>query len=418
MRHLYSVLYEFFLRLDLSDFIANGTSIVICMISMWLLVLFVLFITRKILVGFIHRLVIKSKSDWDDFLLKRKVFTALAHLPGAFIFYFSYGFSEIVIVDQILYRASLIYFILIATMVSNRLLKACMDMYETTPYAQSRSIKGYIQLLQILIYFIAGIFIISYIAGKSPMLLITGLGAIAAVLLLVFKDTILGFVASIQLSANHMVKPGDWIEMPKHNADGTVIDISLNTVKVQNWDKTITTIPTYSLVSESFNNWKGMEESGVRRIKRSISIDMKSVRFCDSSMLEKFKKFMLIRDYVIGKQEEIDEFNKLRKIDGDDMFNARRQTNLGIFRKYLEAYLVNHEKINKEMTLLVRQLQPTEKGLPIEIYVFSKVQEWAGYEAIQSDIFDHVLAVLPEFGLKIFQNPSGNDILEFVEANK
>ena len=368
------------------------------------------------MIGFIHKLVIKTKSDWDDYLFKRKVFTALAHLPAAFIFYFTYKFSDIKIIEEVLLKASLIYFVLIAAMVSNRLVKAGMDIYSTTPYAQSRSIKGYIQLVQILIYFIAAIFVISFIAGKSPMYLITGLGAIAAVLLLVFKDTILGFVASIQLSANNMVKLGDWIEMPKHNADGTVIDITLNTVKVQNWDKTIATIPTYALVSESFNNWRGMEESGGRRIKRSINIDMKSVKFCDTALLEKFKKFLLIRDYVVEKQNEITEFNQKRNIDNNDTFNARRQTNLGIFRKYLEAYLSNHPMISTEMTFLVRHLQPTEKGLPIEIYVFSKVQEWARYEAIQADIFDHVLAVLPEFELKVFQNPSGNDVLEFIKT--
>lgn len=246
------------------------------------------------------------------------------------------------------------------------------------------------------------------------MKLVTGLGAIAAILLLVFKDTILGLVASIQLSANNMLKPGDWIEMKKYNADGTVIDISLNTVKVQNWDKTITTIPTYALVSESFNNWRGMEESDGRRIKRSINIDMKSVRFCDNELLEKFERFMLIRDYVIGKQKEISEFNKKLSVADDDTFNARRQTNLGVFRKYLEGYLHNHPMINDDMTFLVRHLQPSEKGLPIEIYVFSKDQRWANYEAIQADIFDHILAVLPEFELRVFQNPSGSDIQDFL----
>jgi miniconductance mechanosensitive channel len=368
-----------------------------------------------ILVRFIHRMVLKTKSDWDDFLLRRKVFTALSHLPSAFIFYFTYNFSEIKIVDEILLRVSLIYFVVIVSMVLNRLVRAGLDIYHTTPYAQNRSIKGYAQLLHILIYFVAAIFIISFIAGKSPLYLLTGLGAIAAVLLLVFKDTILGFVASIQLSANNMVKPGDWIQMPGHNADGTVIDISLNTVKVQNWDKTITTIPTYALVSESFNNWKGMEESGGRRIKRSIGIDMKSVKFCDSALLEKFKKFRLIRDYVEKKQDEITAFNKSLNIDEHDTFNGRRQTNLGIFRKYLEAYLRNHPMISQEMTFLVRHLQPTEKGLPLEIYVFSKEQRWPDYESIQADIFDHVLAVIPEFDLKVFQNPSGNDIAEFIK---
>lgn len=416
MVHLYALLNDFFHGLNLSKFLGTASSILICLIAIYLLAFIVFFITRKVLVQIIHKLVLQTKSEWDDYLFKRKFFTALSHLPAAFVFYFSYGFSDVAIVDEILFRFSQIYFVIIATMSLNRLVKAGMDIYETTPYAQQRPIKGYLQLVQIFIYFIASIFTISFIAGKSPMYLITGLGAIAAVLLLVFKDTILGFVASIQLSANNMVKPGDWIVMPKHNADGTVTDISLTTVKVQNWDKTITTIPIYSLVSDSFHNWKGMEESGGRRIKRSINIDMKSVKFCDSTLLEKFKRFRLIRDYVEGKQTEIEEFNKSMEIDSNDTFNGRRQTNLGIFRKYLEAWLSNNPMINMEMTFLVRHLQPTEKGLPIEIYVFSKEQRWAHYEAIQADIFDHILAVLPEFELKVFQNPSGNDILDFLKT--
>ena len=410
MKHLYFFLNDFFQELAFTDFLASASSVIICITAIWLLAFIVFFITRKISVSFIHRMVLKTTSDWDDFLLHRKVFTALSHLPSAFIFYFTYNFSEIKVVDEILLRGSLIYFVVIASMVLNRLVRAGLDIYNTTLYAQTRSIKGYAQLLHILIYFVAGIFIISFIAGKSPIYLLTGLGAIAAVLL-VFKDTILGLVASIQLSANNMVKPGDWIEMPNHNADGTVIDISLNTVKVQNGDKTITMIPTYALVSESFNNWKGMEESGGRRIKRSINIDMKSVKFCDPALLEKLKKFRLISDYVENKQKEITESNKSLNIDENDTLNSRRQTNLGIFRKYMEAYLANNPMISKEMTFVVRYLQPTEKGIPLEIYVFSKEQRLNDYESIQADIFDHILAVIPEFELNIFQNPTGSDIL-------
>jgi miniconductance mechanosensitive channel len=237
---------------------------------------------------------------------------------------------------------------------------------------------------------------------------------LAAVLLLVFRDTILGFVASIQLSANNMVKPGDWIEMPSHNADGTVLDISLNTVKVQNWDKTIATVPTYALVSESFRNWKGMEESGGRRIKRSINIDMNSVRFVDDELAEKFKKIHLLKAYVESREEEILKYNEENKIDGSILVNGRRMTNLGTFRKYVEEYLRKHPKIHNDMTFLVRQLQPDERGLPIEIYVFSNDQAWANYETIQADIFDHILAVIPEFELRVFQNPSGRDFQNLV----
>jgi len=252
--------------------------------------------------------------------------------------------------------------------------------------------------------------IISILLERDPTVLLAGLGAMAAILLLVFKDTILGFVASIQLSANNMLKIGDWIEMRSHGADGTVTDITLNTVKVQNWDKTISTIPTYALVSESFNNWKGMEESGGRRIKRAVNIDTGSIKFCDAQMLNRFLKFELIRDYVKKKENEVKEYNKTKKLSEDDNISGRRQTNIGIFRKYLEVYLRQHPMVNQDMTFLVRQLHPTPTGLPIEIYVFCKDKAWANYEAIQADIFDHIFAVIPEFELKVFQQPSGSDI--------
>ena len=267
----------------------------------------------------------------------------------------------------------------------------------------------------ILVYFVAIIFIVAFIFKKSPLGLLTGLTAFAAVLLLVFKDPILGLVASIQLSANNMLKPGDWIEVPKHNANGTVIDISLTTVKVQNGDKTICTIPTYSLVTDSFLNWSGMEESDGRRIKRSINVDMKSVRFCDAAMLEKFRQFRLISNYIVEKQNDITEYNKNLGIENDTVPNGRRQTNLGVFRKYLEEYLKSNPKINQDMAFLVRHLQPTETGIPIEIYVFSKVKELNEYENIQADIFDHILAIIPEFELRVFQSPSGNDIRDLSE---
>jgi miniconductance mechanosensitive channel len=242
--------------------------------------------------------------------------------------------------------------------------------------------------------------------------LLAGLGAMGAVLLLIFKDSILGFVASIQLSGNNMVKIGDWIEMRSRGADGTVIDITLNTVKVQNWDRTISTIPTYSMVTESFINWKGMEESGGRRIKRAINIDMTSIKLCDSALMNRLEKFLLIRDYVREKEEEIREYNRKKNISDEDVISGRRQTNIGVFRKYLEVYLRQHPMVNNDMTFLVRHLHPTEKGLPVEIYVFCKDKAWARYESIQADIFDHILAVIPEFDLRVFQEPSGADITQ------
>jgi len=228
-------------------------------------------------------------------------------------------------------------------------------------------------------------------------------------MMLVFRDSILGFVAGIQLAANKMVAVGDWIEMPNYGADGDVLEVALTTVKVQNWDKTITTIPTYALISESFKNWRGMSESGGRRIKRPVNIDMSSIRFCDEEMLERYGKIQYISEYIEAKKEELEEFNQAINVDNASLVNGRRMTNIGTFRAYIRAYLQNHPAINKSMTFLIRQLQPTEHGLPIEIYVFSKDKVWANYEAIQADIFDHILAVVPEFDLRVHQNPTGAD---------
>ncbi len=419
---------------DYAKPMAAFVSIVIILIAAW----FAHFLTRQIILRIVHRVAKRTKTIWDDILVKNKVFRGLAHLVPAFIIFFTANFSypelhqklseldpatlNTLSVDYyfslagFIERIVRIYFIAIIVFVSNAVLNSALEIYNTTEYAHHRPIKGYIQLVKILVYSMAAILTIAALLGKDPTVLLAGLGALAAVLILVFKDTILGFVASIQLSANEMVHIGDWIAMKSHGADGTVIDITLNTVKVQNWDKTISTIPTYALVAESFNNWKGMEESGGRRIKRSVSIDMGSIKFCDAAMLGRFEKFDLIRDYVIQKENELKEHNRKFNISDEDYISGRHQTNVGIFRKYLEVYLEQHPKINLNMTFLVRQLQPTEKGLPIEIYVFSKDQEWANYEAIQADIFDHIFAVVPEFELKVFQEPTGADITQIGKA--
>ena len=373
-------------------------------------------VTRRIIVSGIKRVVRKTKTQIDDILIQRRVFHKIAHVIPGLLIYSTAGFifSDYPGLGDIVTRLALIYIIIVLLLSIDSFINALHQIYLTTPISKGRPIKGYVQVAKIIIYFIAIILIIASLTKESPGKLLTGLGAMAAVLMLVFKDTILGFVASIQLSANKMVVPGDWIEMPSHNADGTVIDISLNTVKVQNWDKTIATVPTYALVSDSFRNWKGMEESGGRRIKRSINIDMNSVRFVDDEMAERFKKIQLLKDYVVNREEEILKYNQENKIDGSVLVNGRRMTNLGTFRKYVEEYLHQHPKIHNDMTFLVRQLQSNERGLPLEIYVFSNDQAWANYEAIQSDIFDHILAVIPEFDLKVFQNPSGRDFQNLV----
>jgi len=415
MRSLYLLLNEIFLDLDFHELYARLTAVLLTFAAIIIVAVIVHWVTKMITIRIIHRLVEKSKTEWDDYLLKRKVFQSASHLTAALVLYYSGNFSEIPEVTSFIAMITNIYFVIIFVKVVSGVLRASNDIYLTTPFAATRSIKGYLQLAMILVYFIAGIFIIAVIFDKSPLVLLGGLSAIAAVLLLIFKDTILGLVASIQLSANKMLKPGDWIEVPKHGANGTVVDISLNTVKVQNGDRTIVTIPTYSLVTDSFMNWSGMEESDGRRIKRSINIDMKSVRFCDDQMLDKFKKFRLLSNYVTEKQNEISEHNRNLGIEDLSVPNGRRQTNLGIFRKYLEEYLKDNANINLDMTFFVRHLQPSETGLPIEIYAFCREKQLTNYESIQADIFDHILAVIPEFDLKVFQSPSGNDITDFSE---
>lgn len=381
-----------------------------------LLIIFLLawlsdFITKKVLLKILKNVTKRTSSNWDDILLEKNVFNRLAHLIPALIAHSLIGFVLKDFPQALNFARAFIniYMIIMVLLSFDSFLNSLHQIYQTLKISKDRPIKGYIQVVKIIVYFVSIIIILSIILDKKPTALFAGLGAMAAVLMLIFKDTILGFTASIQLTANDMVKIGDWISMPSHGADGDVIEVTLNTVKVQNWDKTISTIPTYALVSESFSNWRGMEESGGRRIKRHINIDMKSVKFCSPEMIEKFKKIQYIKNYIENKEQEISEYNKQNNIDETISVNGRRLTNFGTFRYYLEEYLGNHPKIHNNMTFLIRQLQPSEKGIPIEVYVFSNDQEWANYEGIQSDIFDHILAVIPEFELSVFQNPTGDD---------
>ncbi len=370
--------------------------------------------------GIINRAVRKTKSNWDDILSKNRFFVRLIHLIPAFLL-LSLGDVIFSLVPQWQKPfATLIdvYVLVLIILIINSFLKSVDEIYLSYPGSKNRPIKGYIQTIQIVIIFFGAITVFSLVAGKPLLVTLGGLGAFAAVLMLIFKDSILGFVAGMQISFNDMVRLGDWISIPKYGADGTVIDIALTTVKIQNWDKTISTVPSYALISDSFQNWRGMEESGGRRIKRSVYIDMNSVKFCDSELLIKLSKIQLISDYIQRKEAELKSYNEQNGVDMSVVVNGRRQTNLGIFRAYLEAYLKAKEEIHDDMTFLVRQLQPNENGIPIEIYVFSKIQEWAAYEAIQADIFDHVLAAIPEFELKVFQNPSGNDLRRLAEKGR
>ncbi len=383
--------------------------LVLLLAGSWLLY----WLTRKIVISSITRLILHTKNQRDDIFLRYKIFEYLSHLAPILFLYFAFPFflKGYPVLIQILKDLVELYLVAVSVLALNAFLNALHAVYLTLSISKDRPIKGYIQVLQILVYFSGLMFVIAILFNTSVWKLMTGLGAMAAVLMLIFKDTILGFVASLQIASNDMLKPGDWIEMPGRGADGTVEEITLYTVKVQNWDKTIVTIPTYALVSESFKNWRGMEQSPGRRIKRSVYIDVKSIRFCTPEMVEKYRRIQVLKDYIDRKEKEIAEYNRKYNIDNSVLVNGRRMTNIGTFRNYVEAYLRRHPMINQEMTLMVRQLQVTEKGLPIEVYAFCKDKQWVNYEKIQADIFDHIFAVIPEFDLQAFQEPSGYDIL-------
>lgn len=369
------------------------------------------FVTKNFILRAIKHIIKKSKTSWDDILIERKVLRRLSHLAPALIFYFLIPivFKGNEAVKIVSHRLASIYMLIVGLITIDAFLSAVQDIYEKFEVSKKIPIRSFIQVIKVILYFLSAVIVLSMIVGKSPAFLIGSLGAMAAILMLVFKDPILSFAAGIQLSSNKMVQIGDWIEMPKYGVDGDVIDISLTTVKVQNFDKTIVTIPPYAMVSDSFKNWRGMSESGGRRIKRAINIDISSIKFCDEEMLDRFRKIKHISNYIDTKKKELSEFNKKLDIDDSDLVNGRRMTNVGTFRAYVVAYLREHPKISKNLTFLVRQLNPGPDGLLLEIYVFCNDTNWVNYEGIQADIFDHILAIIPEFGLKVFQNPTGSD---------
>jgi len=374
-------------------------------------------IVKKIILRMITAFITKNRFTWDDKLLERKVFHRLSHIvPAIIIHYASSVYSAYPVLSLLIEKGAIVYMIITILLVLNSFMNAVNDIYLTYDISKVRPIKEYIQVAKIITFFVGTILIIATMIGQNPLVLLGGLGALSAVLMLVFKDSILGLVAGIQLTANDMVRVGDWVEMPKYNADGEVIEITLNTVKVQNWDKTITMIPSYAFISDSFKNWRGMQESGGRRIKRSVYIDVSSIAFCTDEMIEKFKQIHYLKDYIEMKEREIAEYNRENKIDDSVKVNGRRMTNIGTYRAYIAKYLEHHPRIHKGLTAMVRQLAPGEHGLPLEIYAFTNDTRWVVYESIQADIFDHILAVAPEFGLRVFQNPTGHDMRNMVGA--
>ena len=379
-----------------------------------LLVLLLSWVAHRVSQGPINRSIEKfahyTIQQWDDILVEKHIVKRILYFIPLILLY--------VLSSPILTGTSLLplsqtlisfLFLIAGLMFLDAILNALLAIYGKSAIAKEISITPFVQVLKLGLYFVTGILLLSLLLQKTPLYFLSGLGALTAVLMFVFKDVLMGFVAGIQLIANKMVAPKDWIEIPKYGADGDVLEITLTTVKVQNFDNTITTIPTYALINESFKNWRNMNLSGGRRIKRYVNIDLGSIKFCSSEMLEQFKRIQLISQYIQNRQEEILVYNKKHQVDESKLVNGRRLTNIGVFRSYVEAYLRQHPMIHKDMTFLIRQLSPSENGLPIEIYVFCKDTNWTAYEAIQADIFDHILAVVPEFDLRVFQEPSGSD---------
>lgn len=372
------------------------------------------FIAKKVVLRIITHYIKSNRFHWDKIILERKVFQKLSHIvPAIIIYYFASTFPAF---QSVIEKIAITYIIIVLIFVVDAFLNAINDIYSTYDISKIKPIRGYIQGVKIILFIIGGILVIANLIGESPIILLGGIGALSAVLLLIFQDSILGLVAGVQLTSNDMVRVGDWIEMPKYGADGDVIDISLNTVKIENFDRTITTIPSYALISDSFKNWRGMQEAGGRRIKRSIFIDTSSISFCTEEKIKEFKQIHYLTKYIIEKEQEIEEYNTKYQINKDSKVNGRQLTNVGIFRAYIQNYLMNHPQIHQEMILMVRQLAPGENGLPLEIYAFTSDTDWGVYESVQSDIFDHIFAVAPEFGLKIFQNPTGYDFRSYVSS--
>ena len=374
-------------------------------------------VAKRRILAVVSHLVRRTEFSWDDALHRRKVFERLGHIVPALVVFFGVRLVPGLSADSqgAIQHVAAAFMAAVAALAIGALLTAVNDIYERLAVARSHPIKGYTQVTKIAVYLMGAVVVVATLMNRSPLIFLSGVGAMTAVLMLVFKDTILSLVASVQIAGSGVLRVGDWVEMPKYNADGDVIDIALHTVQVQNWDKTITYIPTSKFIDDSVKNWRGMTESGARRIKRSVFLDQTAIRFLTLEEIGRFKQFALLKKYIERKQSELDDYNASLGVDVAAV-NLRRLTNIGTFRAYVVDYLRNHPKIHQERTLLVRQLAPTAHGLPIEIYVFSNDTRWVEYEGIQSDIFDHVMSIIPEFGLRLFQNPSGADFKTLIDG--
>ena len=371
-------------------------------------------LVKRILVRGIYRALRASVIGEDKALMDSRIIARLANIVPAFIVFVGIGLVPDLpeaVLSTVRKVCSAIIVLVLALAIGGSL-NLVNTLYARREDALRRPVKGYVQVVQIVVYLLAAILMVAALIDRSPLILLSGLGAMAAVLILIFQDTLLSLVASVQISSSDIIRVGDWVEMPQLNADGDVIDIALHTVKIQNFDKTITTVPTKRFISDPFKNWRGMRESGGRRIMRHMLLDQHSLHFLSAEEVQSLRRFRLLGEYLEQKEVEIREWNKALEAQGNDPVNSRRITNIGTFRAYVERYLRTHKGIHQDMPLVVRQLTPTSDGLPLEIYCFTNTVVWVDYEGIQADIFDHLLAILPEFGLRVFQHPSGADMRE------
>ena len=412
------IIIEYFERLGLPHSIAVFTFQLFGYIALFTVAFIFYKLTVRVLRGILLPLIAKSKTHFDDILLNNRFFIRIAYLVPAVIIFFTVEYEHIFIEDAVsdfIKDLSTLFFYIITILIFDSLLSSANDYYKRFHVSKDHPINGVVQVGKIIVYIVGSLGIVGFLFDKDVSSLFVGLGTLSAVLMLIFKDPILGFVGGLQLVFNKMVSIGDWINMPNFGADGTVLEISLTSVKIENFDKTIITVPTYSLVSSSFQNYRGMVESGGRRIKRSINIDMDTVKFCTEEMLAKYKSIEVLKRYIGKTEDDIDKYNTTENIDLSVIVNGRRQTNLGVFRAYLKAYLRSRADVNNNMTFLVRHLQPTEMGIPIQVYIFAATTEWDMYEDIQADIFDHILAIIPEFDLRVFQYPASGDFIQLMK---
>ena len=405
---LHRLFYDFLISLEISVFYSKILNFLFLSFVIFLIITVLNFLSKKAISHFFSSLAKNTRTNFDDYFVENEAPVYISKLIPVFFLYWiiPFWFFDFEIFVSYIFMALEIYIVFLSVWIVRSLLRSIKSFLKTVDSLKDKPIESFIQILLILIWFIAILNIFSIVTGKEITTFLTAMGALSAVILLIFKDTILGFVASIQLSTNDLIRIGDWITMQQYGADGDVIEINLNSVKIQNFDKTITTIPTYKLISDSFKNWRGMSESKGRRIKRSLLIKGSSIKFMNNEQLKDLKKIKLIKEFIVLRQKEIDIYNSNLEIDKSVLVNGRNLTNLGLFRNYIEMYLDNATFINSEMTVMCRQLSPSPHGIPLEIYAFSKNKEWKDYEHIMSDIFDHLLASLKTFQLELFEFPS------------